>query len=156
MNGMMMRNIIHNNYDYFSLMPKMSKYIDDISDSFLILSKGDVFISDEITVAYRRRIEEKGEYNFNSINSGLDLLNKKINLLNNLYTYFGKDYNFINRYSSILAPIIAKNVRINNFKDFKKIIYSIPSEYIDKGVIFKSLLNIPLQTISMLKRRFIE
>jgi len=155
MNGMMMKNIINDNYEYFFSMPKISEYIDDITDCLLILTKGCIYISNDITVAYRRRIEENGEHNFNSINSSLVLFKKQIDLLNNLDKYFEGKYDLINRYIILIGPILAKNfLSINSVGQIKKIVDTIPQKYKRRFLILKSLFYIPRKALYVLVRHF--
>lgn len=143
-NGFMMRNVISEYFSLFSLMPKMSLYIDDVTDCILILRLGDIYIMDEITVAYRRRIEGVVSHNFNSMNKGITKLEKSIALLNNLYYEFGKEHDLFGRYKIALGPEIAKHYRRDTKKCFKEIIETIPDEYRKRGLVVKSILyNIP-------------
>lgn len=139
-NGFLMRNVIKDNYDLFALMPQMSPYIDDETDCILILRLGNVYIMDEPSVAYRRRIEKEGEHNFNSINRGLAKFEKHIILLNNLYQVFGKEYDLFGRYKIALGPEIVKHYRRGTKEKFKQIIDSIPEEYKRRGLIVRSML----------------
>ena len=140
LNGFMLRNCLSENIDLFSLMPKFSSYIDDEKDCFLILTLGKIFIMPEATVAYRKRIEEENEHNFNSINKGIDKLKKHLELLNNCYEYFGKDYDFFNRYVIAIGPEMIKNYRLSSRKQFSAIFSNLPEEYRKKGLIIHSLL----------------
>lgn len=153
LNGMMMRNIIKDNMDYFSLMPKISKFIDDITDSFLILSKGNIFITEDITVAYRRRISVKGEHNFNSINKDVALFKKNIDLLNELDNHFGSRYNFINRYKVIVGPFLFKYLRFNKLREINEIINTIPNKYLNDALLFKSICYIPKKAFEVIIRK---
>ena len=139
-NGLLMRNIIKSNRDYFSLMPKMSPFIDDETDCLLILRMGDVYIMDDSTVAYRRRIEKEGEHNFNSIHKGISKFEKHIALLNNLYKEFGDECDLFGRYKIALGPELAKHYRKSTKDRFKEILNTIPEEYLKRGLIIKSII----------------
>lgn len=154
MNGMLMRNVIDENYEMFSAMPRISKYIDDVTDCLFILTLGDIYISDEVTVAYRLRIAKKGEHNFNSINTGLSKFEKIISLLNNLDKYFDGKYDLFNRYRKVIAPALYKYYRLQYKKDFSKIINTIPEKYKKRNLMLKSFLYIPQKAIEVIKRKY--
>ena len=154
MNGFLMRNPLKENYDLFSLMPKLSPYIDDLTDCILTLKLGDIYILKDATVAYRRRIEETGKHNFNSLNKGLDKLKKQIELLNNLYLEFGREMDLFNRYKLALGPEIFKHYRKSTRNEFKNIFDSIPEEYRKRGIIFHSFLYIVPKTFEVVMRKF--
>lgn len=153
-NGLMYKNILNDEYDFFSLMPKMSEYIDDETDCLLILLKGNVFIMDEVTVAYRRRIESETEHNFNSINKGIEKLKKHISLLNNLYANFGSKVDLYNRYKIAFGPEIFKHYRLSTRHQFKEIILSIPNEYLDRHLVFSSALYNGTKAFEVVTRKF--
>ncbi len=153
-NGLMLRNMIKDHYDHFSLMPKMSPYIDDETDCILILMLGDVCIIDNITVAYRRRIEKEGEHNFNSINKGIIKFEKHIALLNNLYTQFDKKIDLFNRYKIVLGPEIVKHYRRQTRDKFKQIYMTIPKEYKRRRLILKSLSYAVLKALDVFQRKY--
>lgn len=151
-NGLLMRNVIKSEYELFSLMPKMSPYIDDETDCLLILRLGDVYIMDNTTVAYRRRIEKEGEHNFNSIHKGISKFEKHIALLNNLYKEFGDECDLFGRYKIALGPELAKHYRSSTRHRFKEIIGTIPKEYLKRGLVIRSLgYDIP-KTFEVLTR----
>ncbi len=153
MNGFLMRNPLKENYELFSLMPKLSPYIDDLTDCILILMMGNIYIMKDATVAYRRRIEQEGLHNFNSINKGLDKVKKEIDLLNKLYAEFGKRIDLFERYRMTLGPELAKNYRKSTAKEFKRIINSIPPEYRRRGIVIQSVIYIIPKTIEVIRRK---
>ncbi len=153
-NGLMMRNVIEKKKEIFSLMPKMSEFIDDETDCLLILTLGKIFFLNSVTVAYRRRIEEKNQHNFNSINTGVQKLKKHIDLLNNLYNEFGDKYDLINRYVIAIGPQLIKGYKGASKKTVKDILKSIPEEYKKRGVLFKSMLYVFPKTIEVVARKY--
>lgn len=153
-NGFLMRNIIKERYDMFSLMPQISPFIDDETDCILILKTGNIYISKDVTVAYRKRIEQKGQKNFNSINKGITKLKKHIDLLNNLYAEFGKEMDLFGRYKVALGPEIAKHYRPGTAKRFREIIKTIPAEYRKRGIVAGSVFYIIPKTVEVLTRKY--
>ncbi len=153
MNGFLMRNLLKEKYELFSLMPKMSPYIDDLTDCILILMLGNIYIMSDATVAYRRSIGQEGLHNFNSINRGMDKVKKEIDLLNKLYSKFGKKIDLFERYKMTLGPEIAKNYRAGTAKKFRKIINTIPVEYRKRGIVVHSVLYIIPKTIEVIRRK---
>ena len=151
LNGMMMRNVIEDNLDIFSLMPRVSKYIDDITDSFLILLIGDVYISDNITVAYRRRISAKGEHNFNSLNKGVTLFEKKISLMNGLEEAFSGKYDFFKRYRGIVSKAMVKLYRPFHDNGFRAVYKTIPLKYRRRNLGIQSFLHIPKMVMEVVQ-----
>lgn len=154
LNGMMMRNVIKKNYDMFASMPKISPFIDDTTDCLFILTLGDIYISDDVTVAYRLRIAKKGEHNFNSINTGMTKFEKNISLLNELDKYFLGKYDLFHRYKRVIAPAIYKYYRPRFTKKFTEILNTIPDKYMKRRLIMVSIIYIPEKAIELFKRKF--
>lgn len=152
-NGLMYKNIIKENESFFSLMPRLSPYIDDETDCLLYLMMGDIYILEDITVVYRRRIENKSEHNFNSINTGLDKMMKHVNLLNAIDANFDGKIDLINRYKIVVGSGIFKYFRFNNYKRVVAIIQTIPKKYLDRHLIIKSILYIPQKVYEVISRR---
>jgi glycosyltransferase involved in cell wall biosynthesis len=153
LNGIMLRNMIQDNIELFSIMPKVSKYIDDITDTFLILLVGNVYVLDNVTVAYRRRISVKGEHNFNSMNQGIALFEKKISLMNELDTAFEGKYDFYIRYRGIVAKAIAKYFRPFRTKNFRNVYRTIPIKYRKRFLAISSFFNIPAKAVETIRLR---
>lgn len=153
-NGLLYRNLLNEKKDFFSLMPKVSPDVDDVTDCLLMLMCGDIYISRDITVVYRRRIADKKEHNFNSINTGLKLLKKEIFLLNNLYTEFRNKCDLFHRYKVALGPEIAKHLRPAEIKEIRIIFRTIPIEYRKRGLLIRSFLYCIPKTLDVVTRRF--
>lgn len=138
-NGLMYRNpfLSKEGDNYFSIMPTISSFIDDLTDEFLVLNYGRVYVSNDICVEYKYRDDEN---NYNSINKGLDSYIKHIELLNNLYVYFDGKYNLKRRYEIILLSGIKKAIISRDFTKFLSVYYTIPKEYINGRVLITTIL----------------
>ena len=156
MNGLLMRNVIQDNFDMFSMMPRISRYIDDITDCLFILSLGDVYILSDVTVAYRLRLAQNGEHNFNSINTGISKFEKVISLLNGLDKYLDGKYNLIHRYAKVVGAALGKYYRPRFSGKFKEIMSTIPRKYYKNGLIILALIYIPKKGIKSVVRRLIR
>ena len=152
-NGFMYKNIIKENESFFSLMPRLSPYIDDETDCLLYLMMGDIYILEDVTVAYRRRIEIESEHNFNSINKGLDKMKKHVDLLNAIDDTFDGEIDLINRYKIVIGPEIFKYCRFNTYSRVKEIIYTIPKKYLERHLLMKSFLYMPKKVYEVISRR---
>ncbi len=152
-NGLMMRNIIHDNIDFFSVMPKVSKFIDDTTDCILILSIGDVYISSDVTVAYRRRIEEVGAHNFNSINDSKTIFMKSVSLLNGIEEHLKDKYDLFHLYKRSVSRTIFKCHRHFWKRDLKDVYLSIPIKYRKRGLLIRSILTIPIRAVEVIRNR---
>lgn len=153
MNGMLLRNVIQEHYDMFSMMPQISPYIDDTTDCMFILTLGDIYISDEVTVAYRLRIAKKGEHNFNSLNTALTKFEKVVSLLNNLDAYWNGEYDLINRYKKLIGPAMVKCMRTGNLEEFNRVYSTIPLKYRSRGLKAKSVAYLGIMAVQILQRK---
>ena len=153
-NGFMMRNIIRENYDLFSIMPKVSRYIDDTTDCLLILLLGNVFITDDITVAYRRRVAVVGEHNFNSINSGLEVFQKQISLLNGLEKEFKGKYDLFHRYKRVVSQAFHKCYSLFSHSEFYEVYMTVPLKYRRRGLLFRSFFFMFSRAFEIIGRKF--
>ena len=151
-NGFLYRNQIQEKYDFFSLMPGFSQYIDDETDCILYLMLGDVYIMPDVTVAYRRQIESDTSHNFNSINKGMDKLRKHIDLLNSIHDYFGDEIDLLHRYKLALGPELFKHYRFHTHEQFARIYKSIPACYRKRHLLLLSILYIPQKAAEVLRR----
>lgn len=154
MNGIMMRNPFLNDKDIelFSIMPRVSPYIDDLTDNLLILSKGKSYILPDCSVAYRVRKTIKGDHNYNSINKKMDSYKKHIDLLNNLHSNFGDKYNLFNRYRIVTFSGMKNAIKYNKLVEFKEVYLSIPKKYKKMGLFKSVLLMIPKKIIDKIKK----
>ena len=153
LNGLMMRNVYldEEKREFFSLMPKMSKYIDDLTDELLIHLSGKVYILPDATVAYRLRRKSNGEHNFGSINRGISIFRKHVELFNNLANYF-TDLDFFERYREMIANGYLTAVRYKKLDEFNEIFQTIPETYRNRHLKAASLLLVPgivLQRLSV-------
>lgn len=145
LNGMMMRNVLLNEdgYNHFSIMPEMSKFIDDLTDELLIHMYGKIYVLSVPTVAYRVRIKTTNDKNFNSENIGLQSLEKHIELLNNLYAKFSGEYDLFNRYLVVFYPELLTALRIGQMNKLWEIYRSVPKDIKKKGLLLRSIFKIP-------------
>ena len=155
LNGMMMRNVYIDpeKKELFALMPKMSKYIDDLTDELLIHMSGKVFTLPDPTVAYRVRVKQKGDKNFSSINKGMVYFEKHLELMNNLVKQFGKQVDLFGRYKEVVANGMLTAMRNKQIKQFMKLCESIPQEYRERHVIRESMKLLPAKVAERLKSR---
>ncbi len=68
LNGIVCRNgiLVSEEKEILSIMPKVSKYIDNITDNLLLLKLGDSYILSDVIVGYNYRNDAANENNFNS------------------------------------------------------------------------------------------
>ena len=151
-NGFLYRNQIQEKYEFFSLMPRFSRYIDDETDCILYLMLGDIYILPDVTVAYRRQIESDTGHNFNSLNKGMDKLRKHIDLLNSIHDYFGDEIDLLHRYKLALGPELFKHYRFRTHEQFARIYKSIPTCYRKRHLLLLSILYIPQKAADVLRR----
>lgn len=144
LNGIMMRNpfLSDDACIFFSKMPQMSKYIDDLSDSLLILLYGRAYIMPDVMVVYRLKRCQKG-HNFNSINTGMDTYRKHIELLNNMYYEFGEKVDLFKRYRKIVFTGLYNAIKLRSFTEFFRIFKTIPSTLRKRGLLFSCVLILP-------------
>lgn len=138
MNGFMMRNAYLTTVgkEWFSLTPKMSPYIDDLTDCFLILNYGKAYIMDNIFVEYRSRSNDQ---NFNSINKGLSSFRKHVELINNLDNYFTNKYDFFYRYRNIVSNGIKQAIFTKKWKEFIEVYNKIPLKYRKRNLLLSTV-----------------
>ncbi len=140
LNGFMMHNPFLNQEDaaWFSLMPKMSRYIDDLTDCILILLRGKVWILPEAMAAYRVRRKTKDDKNFNSQNTGLRSYVRHMELLNNLYTHFGTELDMFRRFQIVIFPGLRIAIKTHNMKNFWQVYKTAPKCYRKRGLLLRS------------------
>lgn len=92
--GLMVRNyyLTEEGREYFSLIPKASKYIDDSTECLLMLQKGKVKVMDFPSCVYRVQITKSNKHNYNSINTVMSHAKKMIALYNYLQNYLSLDF----------------------------------------------------------------
>lgn len=153
MNGIMMRNPFLDNAkkELFSIMPKASPFIDDLTDNLLILMCGKAYILSDRMVAYRVRKKIKTDKNFNSINKDLSSYEKHIDLLNYLAVYF-ENIDFFNRYRVATFDGYIKALKSHNLKEFNKIRKKIPMKYNGIRLMMAVWKMIPQRTFNKLRR----
>ena len=155
MNGMLMRNPFLNDDDkeFFSIMPKLSYYIDDLTDQILILTKGKSYVLPDRTVTYRIRREITGDHNFNSLNKKLDSYKKHIELLNNLYEYFGDRYDLFYRYRRVVFSGLKTAVLCKQLDEFKHVYKTIPKDYRARGLLVSVLCMTPKKLAARMRNK---
>lgn len=122
LNGFMQKNLwkTEEGRKYFSVMPEISKEIDDLTDCILILKIGDIFILPDVTVAYRVRRKNIDEHNFNVSNKRGSWFKSHIELLNGLQTHFGDELNLTTRYAMVFAVGLTHAVYYRKIREFVK------------------------------------
>ena len=112
--GMMIRNIFENaeTCDKFSLIPRFSRDIDDLSLCLFIYDYGRVFISDNISYEWtvRRKIDEN-QHNFNTKYKGSPNAVEHIKLISKLYKYYKKKSDFSYLYQPYLGEILYYSIK---------------------------------------------
>ena len=153
--GIMMKNVYHDPElkDLFAIMPKMSPYIDDITDELLIHMCGKAYIMPEETMVYRVRRQTKNDNNFGSINKGMSFFEKHIVLMNNLADYFKEKIDLTNRYTEIIANGYLTAVNGKQLKEFNRICATIPEAYQKRHVKQKSMVLVPGKLVNKLIQR---
>ena len=139
-NGMVIRNafLSEEGRNYFSLIPKASKYIDDATECILILNKGPIYISQNRFVVYRVLRNTNNQHNFNSIHTTIDKCRKSIDLYNNLNQLLEPKIDLFNMYKVHVAIAFLQSVLKCNFREFKDLYYAIPKEYRRRCLLLRS------------------
>lgn len=140
-NGILIRNpfIFENDIKDFSLIPKISSYIDDATECLLILMKGDVYVLDTISSVYRLPRNKKGKHNFNTINTTMQKCMKFIDLYNNFYTMIPNHPDLFKLYREHIAVAMAQAILKNDFETFGLLISKVPAEYRERGLVLRSI-----------------
>ena len=143
LNGIMMRNVYKDDStkDLFAIMPKMSRYIDDLTDEFLLHLSGRIMILPDITSVYRMIKDVADAHNYNSLERNMDRFQNHVELLNNLDQYFEAKYDFFDRYRMTTRMAILHAVQSGNFSGFKNVYATIPSHYRRRGLLIRSGLS---------------
>lgn len=155
LNGIMTKNFLldEEKRNYFAIMPEVSSYIDDLTDSILILQMGKVYIMSGSTVAYRVRRKTKGDKNFNSQNTGLRNYERHIEMLNNLDAKLNGNVDLLKRYVLVVTNGMIKSLTIKQYNHFKEIFDTIPCKYKDRGLMRRCILHIPKEVFVAVKNR---
>lgn len=143
-NGMMMRNPFLNNHikDEYDLLPKISKYIDDITNNFILLKNGSAYILDDVTAVYRSISKSKEAKNFNSINNQFSIFIKTIENLNNIEEHYKDKYDLTNRYKYIMKTGISGIMHSHKVSIFYNSYLSIPKKYRRKHLIIHGIFSL--------------
>lgn len=144
LSGMMYKNVLLKKkyFDYLSITPKVSKYIDDVTDSILLLTIGRIFILQDCCTVYRIRRKHKGDQNFTSSNKGISSYEKHIKMLNNLEIELGNKLFLFYRYKDVLQSFWIQSFISKTHKEYINIYKTIPEKYRKKNLYFKSVLNV--------------
>ena len=150
MNGILFKNPFKNkiNYEFFSIMPKISKYIDDLTDNILFLMHGKIFVMNDVMVVYRVRKKIKSDNNFNTVNKGLDSFRKHIEVLNKIEEIFDNKIDLYHRYKMLIFSGFFKSLRSKRLKEFIKITKTIPKRYNKIMILFSCMAMIPRKIYS--------
>ena len=158
LNGIMTSNYMLNKEQRtcFSMMPDISPYIDDVTDSILILQQGNVFVLPDVTVAYRVRRKIQGDRNFNSQNKGLLNYQRHIEMLNNLEDKTEDEIDLFTRYAMVVTNGLIKSILLRQLSLFRKSYNTIPLKYRKRGLMAKCILRIPADLYVAVKNRIKE
>ena len=128
LNGMMMRNVLltEEGYAFFSKMPQISRYVDDLTDELLLHLYGRIYVLPDSTVAYRVR-----------------MIRNHMELLNNLQREFGDRVDLLGRYRVIMKDLELYYLRGISREELREIYRSIPQEIKNRGLIFRTALTMP-------------
>lgn len=145
LNGMMMRNVLlsEEGYRFFSLMPKISRYVDDLTDELLLHLYGRLYVLPDVTVAYRVRLATKEDRNYNTLNRGVRMIRNHIELLNNLHRELGDRVDLFGRYRLIMKDLELYYLRGIKRAELREIYRSIPAELRRRGLAFSTALSMP-------------
>lgn len=145
LNGMMMRNVLltEEGYAFFSKMPQISLYVDDLTDELLLHLYGRIYVLPDSTVAYRVRQTTKEDRNYNSTNRGVRMIRNHMELLNNLQREFGDRVDLLGRYRVIMKDLELYYLRGISRDELREIYRSIPQEIKNRGLIFRTALTMP-------------
>lgn len=104
--GVMIRNVFSQAAakEEFGMLPKMSKYIEDLPMNFMYYDFGKVYVSDYVGYAItHRRKNDENQHNYNTIFNVYSQAIDHIKLIKNMQEYFGDRYDF----SAWLVPRVA-------------------------------------------------
>ena len=158
LNGIMFRNCFldEKEREYFSLMPRASHYVDDVTDCILIAKKGRVYILPDICTAYRIRKTVTGAHNFTAQNRGLSGYLKHLENLNNLYAEFGGELDLFHRYREVIYMAWAPSFYFGKHREYRQALQTVPEEYRKRFLylrsIFSALADLPRRTFDHLTR----
>lgn len=158
LNGIMMRNVYKNpdTKELFAIMPKMSRYIDDLTDEFLLHLSGKIMILPDITSVYRLIKNTENSHNYNSLQRDMDRFQNHVELLNNLDQYFKGKYDFFTRYRMTTSMAILHAMQKSDFSGFNRIFRTIPLHYRKKGLLLQSGLSLVTYVLKVLRDRLID
>ncbi|CAK7044863.1 MAG: hypothetical protein EUB_02925 [Eubacterium sp.] len=152
--GIMMRNSLRTKEgkEYYSLMPKASKKVDDFTFCILLLNRGKVFNNDKFMVAHRVFPDTKDKHNYNSIFTRIQKYENTINNLNNLHAFFDGSLDLSKRYQKSLSYGMISGILACDMSSILKIYKTIPENYRKSGLMLKScamLIPISFQHIKL-------
>lgn len=162
LSGMMYKNVLidKKSYSLLSMMPRLSKFIDDISDSIFLLQIGRVYVLPDCCTVYRVRSKIKNDKNFNSINRGLSNYEKHIEALNNLDEYLVGQVSLYYRYKVVLQSFWFKSFLYKQHRRYKEVYKTIPLKYKKRWLYFRvvitSILMLPFEIVNKAWRRIHE
>ena len=144
LNGIMTKNFLldKDKYEKFSQMPRVSQYIDDVTDSIFILQEGDVYVLNDSTVAYRVRRRKTTDKNFNSENKGLLNFCRHIEMLNTLDKFLDGQVDLLYRYVVVTVNGLCKGIILRKLSLFIDYYKTIPFQYRRRGLLFKVVILI--------------
>lgn len=110
--GVMIRNVFNQQkaIEEFGMLPKLSKYIEDLPMDFMFYDFGKVYISDYVGYAItHRRAIDTNQHNYNTMFKGYKQAIDHIKLIKNMQTYFDDRYDL----SAWLVPRMADAVAVS-------------------------------------------
>ena len=138
--GMVFRNELQSDEgkEYFSLLIKCSKYIDDSTMCLIVLNRGKVYAMDILAYAYRIEKNKTEAKSFNATNNIFTTSKKQIELYNNIHQFL-PDIDLFKLYKKCLATAIPGAIFYHERRNLKEMIVSIPEEYRKRGLVIQSI-----------------
>lgn len=121
--------------------------VGDLQLMFYLTTIGKIYVINKPMMVYRV-IKRKGESNYNSNYSVLEINYTNINILKSIDEYSEYRYNFFKRYSNYVAVGFIMSLLNRKFSYFKKFVSICPKKYR-----FKSIMLIPYNVINLLRDR---
>ena len=150
--GSMMKNLYLSDEGkkYMGLIPQFSPYIDDLTESILLLKLSPIFVLNQCTYVYRVNRDTSGKNNFNSINSFFSSYKKHIELMNAISLKFGDNLHLRQRYAKLIAMGLLRGIKGRNLLFILKINQTIPPKA------KKPFVNYTIEIIIEILRIFIN
>lgn len=113
--GIMIRNVFDQDKakEVFGMLPKFSKYVEDLPMDFMLYDFGKVYVSDYVGYAItHRRKTDKNQHNYNTLFSSYEQAIDHIELISKMDDYFAGRYDFSNWLVPRLADAVVASVKM--------------------------------------------